>query len=131
MTMIMWTCHALCGLCPPPGDATPPANPANRRCRDIVYMLDQPRRRWTDIQAILCQTFVSARNGQSFPANTRPRPNVGPMLVHRLRRWPNIGPTLGRYLVFAGLVNMGLSLQLFRSAGCSLKCCSISVPLTC
>ena len=25
------------------------------------------------------------------------------MLVHRLRRWPNIGPTLGRNLVFAGM----------------------------
>ena len=36
------------------------------------------------------------------PANTRHRPNVRPMLGHHLRRWPNIGPTLGRYLVFAG-----------------------------
>ena len=29
-----------------------------------------------------------------IPANTRHRPNVGPMLGQRLRRWPNIGPTL-------------------------------------
>ena len=28
--------------------------------------------------------------------------NVGIMLVHRLRRWPNIDPTLGECLVFAG-----------------------------
>ena len=30
-------------------------------------------------------------------------PNVGLMLAHRLRRWPNIRPTLGQHLVFAGL----------------------------
>ena len=35
------------------------------------------------------------------PANTRHQPNAGPMLVHRLRRWPDIGPALGRCLVFA------------------------------
>ena len=29
--------------------------------------------------------------------------NVGPMLVHRLRRWPNIGPTLAQCNVFAGI----------------------------
>ena len=38
------------------------------------------------------------------PANTRHRPNVGPMLGQRRRRWPNIGSTLGRCLVFAGPV---------------------------
>ena len=36
------------------------------------------------------------------PANTIHRSNVGPMLDHRLRRWSNIGPTLGRCIVFAG-----------------------------
>ena len=41
----------------------------------------------------------SARN-ISFSANTRHRPKVKPMLSHRLRRWPNIGATLGRCLVF-------------------------------
>ena len=25
------------------------------------------------------------------------------MLAHRLRRWPNIGQTLGRFVVFAGI----------------------------
>ena len=30
-------------------------------------------------------------------------PNVGTMLAHRLRRWPNIVPTLGKRLVFAGI----------------------------
>ena len=28
--------------------------------------------------------------------------NVGSMLAHHLRRWPNIEPTLGKRLVFAG-----------------------------
>ena len=36
------------------------------------------------------------------PANTTHRPNVGPMLAHRLRRRPHIGPTLGRCVLFAG-----------------------------
>ena len=36
------------------------------------------------------------------PANTTHLPNVGPMLDQRRRRWANIGPTLGRCVVFAG-----------------------------
>ena len=32
-------------------------------------------------------------------------PNVGSMLVHRLRRWPRIDPALGHCLVFAGSYN--------------------------
>ena len=32
--------------------------------------------------------------------NTRPWPSVGLMLVHRLRRWPNIKLTLGERVVF-------------------------------
>ena len=39
----------------------------------------------------------------SLPANTTHRPDVGPMLGRRRRRWPNIGPTSGRCVVFAGL----------------------------
>ena len=31
----------------------------------------------------------------TFPANTRHRPNVGPMSVHRLRLWSSSGPALG------------------------------------
>ena len=37
-----------------------------------------------------------------FPANTRYRPNVGPMMSQRRRRWLIIGTALGRCLVFAG-----------------------------
>ena len=36
------------------------------------------------------------RPSQCILGNTRHRPNVGPMLVQRLRRWPNISPTLSR-----------------------------------
>ena len=36
------------------------------------------------------------------PANTRRSPNDGTMLANRPRRWPNIVPTLGERLVFAG-----------------------------
>ena len=31
------------------------------------------------------------------------RTNAGPMLAHRLRRWPSIKPALVQRLVFAGL----------------------------
>ena len=37
-----------------------------------------------------------------YPANTRHQTNAGLLLAHRLRRWPNIKPTLVRCLVFAG-----------------------------
>ena len=36
-----------------------------------------------------------------YPESTTHRPNVGLMLVHRLRRRPNIKTTLGRRIVFA------------------------------
>ena len=35
------------------------------------------------------------------PARTRHLTNVSLMLVHRLRRWPNIKPALVKRLVFA------------------------------
>ena len=38
-----------------------------------------------------------------FPANTRRLPNAGLMLAQRLRRWPNIKPALGEYIVSVGL----------------------------
>ena len=44
---------------------------------------------------------MGQRQRVSCPANTTHRPNVGPMLAHRLRRWANIGPTLGQRLVLA------------------------------
>ena len=40
------------------------------------------------------------------PENTRRQTNVGLMLGHRLRRWPNIKPTLVWRLVFAGTLEL-------------------------
>ena len=39
------------------------------------------------------------------PTNTRHWKNVVPMLVHRLRRWPNLGPTFCQCLLFAEDMN--------------------------
>ena len=36
-----------------------------------------------------------------YPANTRLRPNVGLRLAQRLRRWPDISPTLSQRHVFS------------------------------
>ena len=36
------------------------------------------------------------------PTNTKRSPSAGLMLVHRLRRWPNIEPALGGRLALAG-----------------------------
>ena len=46
----------------------------------------------------------SPSSSSTYPANTRHRPNVDLMLGQRRRRWPNIKPTLGRCLVFAGYI---------------------------
>ena len=39
---------------------------------------------------------------ECIQANTKRSPNVGSMLAQRLRRWPNIQPTLDERLVSAG-----------------------------
>ena len=46
---------------------------------------------------------------KAVPANKIRRPNVGLLLGHRLRRWPNINQTLGQRLFFAG-VSMSLNI---------------------
>ena len=49
-----------------------------------------------------------------LPANTTHLSNVWPMLAHRLRRWPKIGQTLDRCVVFDGLrMSNGASLAMF------------------
>ena len=47
---------------------------------------------------VMCKTQM-----WPVPANTRCWPNAGPILAHRLRRWPSIKPALVQRLVFAGL----------------------------
>ena len=44
---------------------------------------------------------VLVRNQQT--QQTRRWPNAGPMMAHRLRRWPTIKSELVQRLVFAGL----------------------------
>ena len=45
--------------------------------------------------AFLLRQRLLSDKYSTIPTNTIHQPNVGPMLVHRLRRWPNIEPTLG------------------------------------
>ena len=52
-------------------------------------------RRWANIKSAFDQRRVE------FPANTRQWAIVGSMLVHRLRRRPNIQPKKLYFLVFA------------------------------
>ena len=52
---------------------------------------------------MLCQCCATVACGP-VPANTKYWPNAGLMLVHRLRRWPNIKPPLGECPVFGGVL---------------------------
>ena len=68
--------------------------------------------RWSNIEQVLSQrvgldgyfteNLCKYFNVSRYPANTIHRASVGLMLVHRLRLWPNIKPTLSQYLVLAG-----------------------------
>ena len=63
------------------------------------YNVRRPQSVWEDY-SIMHEREVC---GTHIPANTTHLPNVLPMLAHRLRRWSNIGQTLGRCVVFAGM----------------------------
>ena len=54
---------------------------------------------WTNISVFAENSCVYS----AVPANTRRLTNVDSILAHRLRRWPNIKPTLVHHLVFAGV----------------------------
>ena len=45
--------------------------------------------------------YLDGMTPSTIPENTTQLPNVCTMLAHRLRRWPNIGQTLGSCVVFA------------------------------
>ena len=47
--------------------------------------------------------FQHAKACCKLPVNMLHAPSIGATLVLCLRRWPNIDPTLGERLVFAGL----------------------------
>ena len=61
-------------------------------------MLDQRCRQWAKIKTELFLCFL----GQQIIRWT----NVGLMLSHRLRRWPNIKPTLVKRPPFAGILSL-------------------------
>ena len=48
-------------------------------------------------------TTLGQRHRVHIKATTTHRPNVGPMFALRPRRQPNIGPALGRCVVYAGI----------------------------
>ena len=59
--------------------------------------------RYTDIgsKCFLMQLRQYSAVFHALQANTRYSPNAFSILVHRLRRWPNIEKALGEYPVFA------------------------------
>ena len=63
----------------------------------------------------MCETQCSL---STLPANRRL--NAGPMLAHRLRRWPSIKPALVQRLVFAGRRSIATGLVVL-TAGCDYK----------
>ena len=56
----------------------------------------------TQVTKNVCATDLKCQLKKGLPKNTRHLAIVGSMMVHRLRRWPNIEPTIVEYLVFAG-----------------------------
>ena len=66
-----------------------------KKCEPGAGSLSAKRlRRWPDIDSSF----------GLFQTNTRRWNNIGLMLGHRLRRWPNTKPTLFEWLVLAGLM---------------------------
>ena len=63
----------------------------------------RPRRR-ANINPALYRVRWETINLETSPSTTRRSSNIGTMLAHRLRRWPNIVPTLDERRVFAGII---------------------------
>ena len=62
----------------------------------------------------MCETQCGL---STLSANTRRSPNAGPMMAHRLRRWPSIKPGLIQRLVFAGLRSIASGLVVLTAGG--------------
>ena len=74
---------------------------------EILYRFGMGHMHLNDANVKMKVKFKEDPSGIAlFPASTTHGSNVGPMLAHRLRRWPNIGPTLDRCVVFAGLLTL-------------------------
>ena len=68
-------------------------------------------------QNMFVELYPTRVGERTSPSNTRRVSNVGSMLVHRMRRWPSIEPTLGERLEFAGSRHRWLRQQ--ADTGCS------------
>ena len=83
-----------------------------RKCADVSPEIWPPRTRGKRIMSGVSARHLATVQQKNRPfwsftvpsrwsihflsENTTLRPNVGPMLAHRLRRRPNVGPTLAR-----------------------------------
>ena len=94
-----------------------------RHWHSVGVMVVHRLRRWPNIKPTFVQCLVFAVClflslilvsliciWHCCPANVRQRTNIGSMLVQRLRRWPNIKPTLVQCVVFAGCLFLYLKL---------------------
>ena len=66
---------------------------------------------WDHYQSPILPQHKPPESTDRIPESTGRRPNVGLMLDHRLWRWPNIIPALGRCLLFTG---MGVLAERYR-----------------
>ena len=86
-----------------------------RRCINVIQMFCV----WWE----RCRRGPTSNQPESNPINTRSWTNVGIMLAHRLRRWPDIKPTLGQRLLFNGKsAARCLSFRISRKYLPSLSC---------
>ena len=53
-----------------------------------------------------CHVWCASGTNRVIQASTIRSPNVSSMLIPRLRRWPNIEPTLAEHALFAGIVQI-------------------------
>ena len=90
--------------------------------------LHQCRRRSPNIIR-LCQSLVFVAWPSVFLANTRHSPDAVSMLIHRLRRWPNIETASGECQMFAGVqyqshgISKQANVNLMLSQGHNVSCC--------
>ena len=92
----------------------------SKQTQNICTTSVQRLRRWSDIVQMLykCPVFCGI-DYRIIPENTRRPHDVASMLVHRLRRWPNIKTTPCQRLVSAGIKHCDIA---FVSVPLRLKC---------
>ena len=81
------------------------SSPPSTKARTSVSLIwGQCHRRCVNITTTLRRDITNLWS--LYPASHQTPehcPNAGSILVHRPRRWPNIEPTMGQSIVFAGL----------------------------